>query len=197
MLFSISVAAASSNTVSLAVPKCPLRSLPSYLRISDYIRMINSFMRALYLGYFISHIPITLCVDMQALFGQYYPEPLRNLFAWYSSTYHDVLMAPPSPIWLQSFITCEVFLQLPFFFYATRALWNRDNSIRVPMIIYGTHVATTVLPILAELLHSPELTASEVMILLSFYVPYLLIPLALVYDFSSSAEPLAPLKKTE
>jgi hypothetical protein len=97
---------------------------------------MNSFLRGLFLIYFVTHIPITILVDAQALFGDVYPAPLQNVMAWYIGTYGDFLM-DQKPDWLKSMIICEVFLQLPFFFVATFALAYKKAWIRIPMIVYG------------------------------------------------------------
>ena len=77
-------------------------------------------------------------------------------------------------------IWCEALLQLPFFFYAVDGFMHRRDSIRIPCIIYGAHVATTLVPILAETFDSKEIQNSERNILLSFYTPYLVVPLSLI-----------------
>ena len=102
---------------------------------------MNEIWRGILLFYFISHIPITIVLDLQGAFGQYYPEILQNLFKWYITTYNDPLMASRPP-WFQAFLTyaildlglhecilipclqcsCEAAVQLPFFFVASYAL---------------------------------------------------------------------------
>jgi hypothetical protein len=139
---------------------------------------MNSLLKCIFLFYFISHIPITLCVDLQVLFGSHYPQSLQDLNNWYLSTYKDHLIAE-KPLWLQSFIVAELLFQLPFFFVATYGLLFNKNWIRIPSICYGVHVATTVWPILAETILSSRNTLQEKVTLCGFYLPYLLIPLLL------------------
>ena len=139
---------------------------------------MNQLFRVILLFYFISHIPITLCVDLQVLFGEFYPDSLQNLNNWYIATYKDFVIRD-KPLWLQSFIWCELFLQMPFFFVATYGLLFKKNFIRIPSIFYGVHVATTVVPILAETLLNDVNTFNEKLMLSGFYLPYLLIPLSL------------------
>jgi hypothetical protein len=136
---------------------------------------MNQWLRYLFLFYFVSHIPITLMMDLQAIFGEYYPQPLQEIATWYIVTYRDPLMRD-LPVWFRSFIWCELFVQLPFFFFATAALINKWNSIRIPGIIYGVHVATTLVPILSEFIFTPFLTETEKLTLVGFYYPYFLIP---------------------
>ncbi len=136
---------------------------------------MNEILRITFLGYFITHIPITLSLDLQALFGPYYPPQLQALCAWYCATFKDQLMLH-QPAWFKSFIVAELLFQLPFFFVATYGLLYKKNWIRIPSIIYGTHVATTVWPIIADLIMSDVNTVSEKYVLFGFYFPYFLIP---------------------
>ncbi len=137
---------------------------------------MNSLIRAIFLIYFITHIPITLTLDLQGLFGEYYPQPLKDLATWYVDTYNDPLMRSPQPYWFKSFIGAELVFQMPFFFYATYALLARKNAMRIPSIVYGVHVATTVWAILAEFLFGNKNTMQEKFTLFAFYVPYFIIP---------------------
>lgn len=149
---------------------------------------MNGIFRALLLGFFATHIPITLLVDMQSVFGAYYPAPIRNLFLWYGRSFNDPLMNPDmgggdlNKWWLHSFIYAETLFQLPFFFFAVSRLYSRnvgDSKWRVWSLIYGIHTATTVLPIEAVFLASEELSGNERLLLMALYAPYMLIPLAL------------------
>jgi hypothetical protein len=101
------------------------------------------------------------------------------------------------PIWLQSFIAAEMIFQLPFFFFATYALWRRKNWIRIPSIIYGAHTSTTVIPILSEIVFSKKNTPQEKYLLFGFYFPYFLVPFLLALTMSISANPFGKkVKKT-
>ncbi len=82
---------------------------------------MNSLLKWIFIIYFVSHIPITICVDMQGLFGAHYPQALKDLLAWYINQYNDTLMQYP-PIWFKSFLVAEATLQFPFFFAAAYAL---------------------------------------------------------------------------
>jgi hypothetical protein len=83
------------------------------------------------------------------------------------------------PAWFKSFVWCELLFQLPLFFFAAYALWHRRDWIRVPLMIYGAHVATTVLPIGAHFIFDVDLPFVEKIPLLCFYMPYFAIPLIL------------------
>ena len=157
---------------------------------------MNSLLRIVLLGYFITHIPITILVDLQILFGEHYPDPLRQVFAWFIATYNDQLLLN-KPVWLQSFIWAELLFQLPFFFVATYGLLFKKNWIRIPSIIYGAHVATTVVPILFEFAHMKIVTQEQKLMLLAFYAPYLLIPLLLTFYMAVNPHPFGEKKKTK
>ncbi|NXA50896.1 SGMR2 protein, partial [Nothocercus julius] len=155
-------------------------------------------LECLFALYFLSHIPITLMIDLQPLLpaAGIYPESLTELLQWYAVTFRDPMMMQP-PEWFKSFIFCEAFLQLPFFPIAAYAfLKGGCKWIRTPAIIYSSHVATTLLAILAHILfhdfstseHSGPQTQRERLILLSIYAPYLLIPLLILFTMLFSRQ---------
>jgi len=150
--------------------------------------------RTAFLGFFISHIPITLIIDSQSVLpASIYPIPIQQTLRWYASTFNDKLMTPPYSLFLQTFVACELLFQMPFFFVATYALLNSREQVisgsgwfRTACIIYGTHTSTTLFPILASLVFDKELAASEKALLFGFYMPYLIFPAWLVLIASVS-----------
>ncbi|XP_034556238.1 sigma intracellular receptor 2 [Notolabrus celidotus] len=156
--------------------------------------------------YFASHIPITLFIDLQALLpGHVFPQQLKDLLHWYAEDFKDPMVLDP-PEWFRSFIFCEALVQLPFFPIAAYAfLKGGCKWIRTPAIIYSTHVATTLVPILAHILfyqfplepHAGPQTLKERWLLVSIYAPYLLIPVLLLLTmlFSSSYNTTTKAKK--
>ncbi|XP_075052855.1 sigma intracellular receptor 2 [Mixophyes fleayi] len=139
--------------------------------------------------YFFSHIPITLLVDLQAVLpASWYPQQLLDLMNWYTVNFKDHLMKDPPP-WFMSFVYCEAIVQLPFFPVAAYAFFKGGcRWIRIPAIVYSSHVATTVLPILAQLLYGDFPKTSQLgtpnqqerLTLVSIYAPYLVIPLLIL-----------------
>ncbi|XP_041580361.1 sigma intracellular receptor 2 [Vulpes lagopus] len=142
--------------------------------------------------YFLSHIPITLLMDLQVVLPrELYSVELTNLLKWYTTEFKDPLLQAP-PMWFKSFLFCELVFQLPFFPMATYAfLRGGCRWIRTPAIIYSVHTMTTLIPILSTLLFEDFSKASgfkgqgpktfrERLTLVSVYAPYLLIPLMLL-----------------
>lgn len=144
--------------------------------------------------YFLTHIPISLLIDLQGNWGQLYPQLLQDLISWYVVNFKDFLMGTP-PIWFRSFIVCEALFQLPFFFFAIYALWFKLNVIRIPAIVYSAHVATTLIPILAEFAASPSMTSSHKMTLFVIYSPYLIIPTVLCMYMCLNPDPFSSCTK--
>ncbi|XP_077336633.1 sigma intracellular receptor 2 [Lithobates pipiens] len=150
---------------------------------------VTRLLEWIFFFYFFSHIPITLLVDLQAVLpSAWYPQQLLDLMRWYTATFKDHLMRNPPP-WFMSFVYCEAIVQLPFFPVAAYAfLKGGCRWIRVPAIVYSSHVATTVLAILAHLLFgdfpkTKELespTQQERLTLVAIYAPYLVIPLLIL-----------------
>ncbi|ELK01824.1 sigma intracellular receptor 2 [Pteropus alecto] len=143
--------------------------------------------------FFLFHIPITLLLDLQVVLPrELYPFELRNLLKWYAKEFKDPLLQDP-PTWFKSFMYCELVFQLPFFPVATYAFFKGGCKwIRTPAIIYSVHVMSLVIPILSTFLfedfseangfkgQGPK-TFHERLTLISFYAPYFLIPLMLLF----------------
>ena len=155
---------------------------------------MHPVLRAIFLVYFITHIPITLSLDLQVLFGEYYPENFQALASWYIATYNDQLILT-KPMWLKSFIWAELLFQTPFFFVATYGLLYKRNWIRIPSIIYGAHVATTVWALIAEFAASDKISPKEKLVLYSFYAPYFVIPALLMLYMAVTPTPFENKKR--
>ncbi|KAM9734327.1 sigma intracellular receptor 2 [Menidia menidia] len=159
-------------------------------------KMSIRVLELIFFFYFASHIPITLFIDLQALLpGHVYPQPLRDLLRWYADEFKDPMMLDP-PHWFKSFIFCEALLQTPFFPVAAYAfLKGGCRWIRTPAIVYSTHVATTLVPILSHVLfhqfpakpHAGPQTSGERWLLVSIYAPYLLVPVLLLLTMLTSS----------
>lgn len=143
--------------------------------------------RMAFLIFFASHIPITILMNGQTVLPKaLFPFALQQILPFYAAQFHDTLMTAPFHIWFQSFVICEVLLQVPFVVYAVKSLFkwqSTDGSgwFRTACLIYGTHAVTTVIPILTETIFNNVNTTSEKCILFGFYLPYLLFPAYLVY----------------
>jgi len=151
--------------------------------------------------YFLTHIPITLLFDSQVLVSDaeaadIYPKIVRELLQIYSASFKDPMVIDP-PQWFRSFVWCEMFLQFPFFFFAVYAFWKGNcRWIRIPAIVYSTHVATTVWPIIFHIMRhdftgskppGPS-TMEERLKLLAIYAPYFVVPLLLLLTMLFSSE---------
>ena len=129
--------------------------------------------------FFVSHVPITVLIDSQALGNTYHPPAAVALCKWYFTTIQDPLMRPPCPLWFRTMVSCECCIQLPFFIIAIRQLRSSKYNWWFPSLslLYGAHVLTTMLPILAELWTSTEIeTIALKCILTCIYAPYAIFP---------------------
>ncbi|KAI9280689.1 transmembrane protein 6/97 [Sporodiniella umbellata] len=148
----------------------------------DSLRSVDKIL----LYYFASHIPITLLFDLQAIYPiDWVPQSLIDINNRYISILDDPLMNPAKNsqmFWFKSFVFCEAILQLPFFFVAIYGIYYRKPWIRLPLIIYGTHVATTVIPCISEVLFEASLELFQTIGLLCLYMPYFLVPLIAAVD---------------
>lgn len=70
---------------------------------------------AIYLIFFLTHIPVMLCVDLTPLYPSFIHTTfpfLNQIRAWYVQTYRDRFFIEP-PIWFRMFIWMEAGLHIP------------------------------------------------------------------------------------
>lgn len=96
-----------------------------------------------------------------------------QLLDWHIRTNGDELVKL-NPTWFVSLVWFELLFQLPFFFVAIYAYLSRSKWIRIPLIVYGIHTATTLIPILGEILF----VLNNIKLAL-IYAPYFILPLAI------------------
>lgn len=145
--------------------------------------MMNNFMRKVYIAYFATHVPATILIDSQAIVPEkYVPSFARQLLKFHIKQNDDFLMLE-QPMWLKSFIVCEVLVQLPMFYVLLRKLLRKEETnIRWMGVGYSSHVMTTMVPILTEIYRRGSLT------LFMIYFPYFFVPLLLFYSLATSRE---------
>ncbi|KAL3810641.1 hypothetical protein ACHAXA_008165 [Cyclostephanos tholiformis] len=156
--------------------------------------------RTAFLCFFISHIPITLLIDSQAVFPRdWYPNFLRSMVEWYSTTFKDELMMHP-PTWFKSLVVIELLFQVPFFLVAVYYIIARgtrreddddddddddvnvsiaryDGAFRSSCTMYGSSTVTTMIPILSSILFArDDATVVERGRLMCLYLPYIIFP---------------------
>jgi hypothetical protein len=149
---------------------------------------LSGGVRLAFLSFFASHIFVTLLMTGQTVVPWIYPDFMTRLLPFYVSQFNDTLMVLPFDLWFQSFVAFEVLVQVPFFVVAVHVLSNTDkyrysgNSwFKTMCLVYGSHAATTLIPILATTLFNEVNSFSEKAVLLGLYFPYLLFPLWLIY----------------
>lgn len=138
-----------------------------------------------YYWYFLIHIPITVIIDSCLVIPKENRHWLQQLvFDFHVLTNKDFLLEKPA-LWLQVFGWFELVVQLPIFLIAPIALARHSSKIYVVMAIYGFNAFLTTLVCLAYVLDKGEahgLTVEETWNLFALYVPYLVIPLAMMLD---------------
>jgi len=146
------------------------------------MKTLTGYTRYAFLIFFGTHIPISFCIDLQALLPSFlFPQFLQDLFQWYVSTFKDPLVSC-GEVWFLSITGCESIFQIPFFFVAVYALLNPTKIdgrgwFRSACLIYGAHVTTTLVPCYAVIITDPGSDFLQKLILSVFYSPYLLFPL--------------------
>ncbi|KAF8347806.1 hypothetical protein F5887DRAFT_667049 [Amanita rubescens] len=161
----------------------------------------------IYFCFFLIHVPATLLLDVQHLYPtELVPPFMRALLQSYLQMSNDPLVGGVSGyftgmnteqfLWFKSFTVLEVVFQLPVFFLGMRGLYKDNRAIYILILLYGASTATTTLPCVAVLFQTPETTALTIakdiasvtseqrVLLLSSYIPFLLIPLIMAIDMA-------------
>eukprot|EP00117_Sycon_ciliatum_P046437 scpid77509/ scgid33259/ Transmembrane protein 97 len=142
--------------------------------------------------FFLVHIPITLLIDLQIFTTDFHPKPLVDYAkSWALENGEPFLSPAVAPMWFRTVVAMELLFQVPFFIIAVPAFYSqspRYNWMRIPCIIYATQAITAILPILAEMLlidYSKEeigpKTPAQVSGLLVAYLPFLIVPVLLLF----------------
>ncbi|KIK63554.1 hypothetical protein GYMLUDRAFT_133462, partial [Collybiopsis luxurians FD-317 M1] len=145
----------------------------------------------IYFCFFLSHIPASLLLDFQLLYpAEYVPTFLLSLRNWYIEFSADPLISGAARgatqdelVWFGCFAWLELLFQFPTFILGIRGLWNDSRSIYVLILAYGASTATTTLPCILHILkEKSQVTDAQLLILLSSYIPFFLIPLMMAVD---------------
>mmetsp|Transcript_39913 Transcript_39913/g.43257 ORF Transcript_39913/g.43257 Transcript_39913/m.43257 type:complete len:183 (+) Transcript_39913:58-606(+) len=161
------------------------------------MKVIQGSSRVAFLIYFLSHIPITILIDAQGAFGSNYtPQLLIDVVSWYCNLSGDVLMKVGSSsgndnlAWFSSLICCEILFQLPFFVVAVKMMMTTmtlkssqhyPEWFRMALIMYGSHVITTLIPIISTFIMSQAMSIKQKCATITIYSPYLIFPLWLMW----------------
>ena len=139
--------------------------------------------RIAFYAFFASHIVFTLICDLQAVLKPFYPQLLQDLVTNYAIFVKDPHMSEPFELWFQSIVFTEAIVQLPFFFVAVHFFGDSHRKtyprwFQMLSIVYGSHTATTLIPILPVILLRDEEEAPLQWRLLCFfiYLPYFTFP---------------------
>ncbi|KAF5828798.1 transmembrane protein 6/97 [Dunaliella salina] len=139
-----------------------------------------------YVLYFFSHVPITMLFDSQSIVPrEAFPTWATDAMDWHARVNSDHLVQA-NPTWFVALVVCECLLQLPTFLVFVYAFMYQRSWVRIPAIVYGSHVTTTLVPILTEFLFhesAPKVMAALV------YSPWLLLPLILTIRMAARPYP--------
>jgi hypothetical protein len=146
--------------------------------------------RIAFLAFFVLHILATVCMDSQASYllpSRIHPNFLLNFNRWYAETFQDPhFNREEIETWFRVCITVEVFFQLPYFVIGTKMMRSKPSLPHYPewfrllSLIYGAQAITAIVPILLDILFYVSSTLALRWLLFSFYLPFLLFPVALV-----------------
>jgi len=132
----------------------------------------------------------TILIDSQSILPAcLFPDALRHLADWYATEYGDYLVKNKPPFFVGC-VVVEILVQCPLAIANVYGIIKGKRWFQTTCLIYGVCTATTMIPILADILASDS-ASSE---LLGMYIPFLIFPLiaigrglAPIQSFKSSA----------
>lgn len=140
-----------------------------------------------YIVYFLIHIPITIIIDSCIIIPEEQRFQLQRQFLEFHISSNKDFLLVNLPLWLRVFGLFELFVQLPFFFVGSYMLFKQLKQVYPLMLIYGFNASFTTLVCLVHILcdyQGAGLTAGESYKLAALYIPYLIIPLVMLVDYS-------------
>jgi hypothetical protein len=131
----------------------------------------------LFFIYFLVHIPVTLIMSPQVVFG-FDANGFGFLLKQSVDQTKDPILAlallPQVPAWVKGVMGAELFFQLPFFFHAIDRLL-RNRKIGTIGVVYSSHALTSMIIVLAHINSVPS-TQEQWLQWQSMYVAFWLVP---------------------
>lgn len=140
-----------------------------------------------YIAYFLMHIPITLIIDSCIIIPEEQRFQFQKQFLEFHISSNKDFLLVSLPLWLKVFGLFELFVQLPFFAIGAYMLVKQMKQVYPYMLIYGFNASFTTLVCLVHIFCDYErfgLTTGESYKLAALYIPYLVIPLVMLVDYS-------------
>lgn len=149
--------------------------------------------------YFAIHIATTILIDASPFLPPEFA-PGKQYLEAFVAQFKDPLMST-LPVWFKSILLgycvskdSEMVFQLPLCLYAVVELTlGSIHRARIPLIVYATHVITTMVPILGYIAFEPalDLVFNERAALVAIYFPYAAIPALMLWRLTAAwKEPL-------
>lgn len=141
-----------------------------------------------YVAYFLIHIPVTLIIDSCIIIPDEQRFQFQRQFLEFHVSSNKDFLLISLPLWLKVFGLFELFIQLPFFVAGSYMLVKQMTEVYPYMLIYGFNASFTTLVCLVHILCDYkrfDLTTGESYKLAALYIPYLIIPLVMLVDYST------------
>lgn len=127
----------------------------------------------LLLTFFLLVTTATVLIDSQAILpASLFPDPLRHLVDWYATEYGDYLVKDKPPFFVGC-VALEIVIQCPLAIANIYGIIKGKRWFQTTSLIYGVCTATTMVPILADIMASDSASSK----LLGIYIPFLIFPL--------------------
>ncbi len=166
--------------------------IPLRERKWDYILLVFFAINLFFITYIVD-IEQNIIPDPYNFTYPAWPPPFFvDMIHNYGSTIDPVLMA--RPVWWRTTIWIDTIFFGPYYAAAIYAIIKGKDWIRIPSFIWGSMLITNVLIILSEEIHGPYATP-QLPAVMALNLPWLLLPLAVIYKMWKSEHPFTRLKK--
>ncbi|KAF9895071.1 hypothetical protein FE257_004700 [Aspergillus nanangensis] len=141
---------------------------------------------ALYLFFFVIHLPIIFLVDTVPLLPSFLVTDLSHTIRdFYINNYHDKFFQESPPAWFSVFIVMELFYHTPLSIWAIWALWRDHPLVPANLLVFGVQSFVTSMACLAEVWSWTDRTTSQKQTLTSLYAPYVALGAFMALDMFS------------
>lgn len=164
------------------------RVLPLSRRPLDIILVAFFVFNLLFITYVIDFEQLVIPDASHFTYPLWPPRFAVDVIHWYGQTFDPLLIA--RPVWWKVTVGLDAVFFGPFYLFAIYAFAKGRDWIRTPALLYATMLFTNVVIILFEEAFG-EHASPQLPVVVAVNLPYLLVPIHLIYRMARSAQPFA------
>ncbi len=163
-----------------------MRVLPLRRRPFDLALIAFFLFNLLFISYVVDFEQLVIPDASHFTYPFWPPRAAVDVIHWYGQTFDPVLIA--RPVWWKVTVLLDAVLFGPFYLFAIYAFAKGREWIRIPALLYAAMLFTNVVIILFEEAFGEHPTP-QLPVVLALNLPYLLVPIQIVYRMARSPHP--------